>query len=50
MQCKHPYYHYVDGQLVCTQCGAPSPKIAKSEDKIAVQHETKSTKPNTKRS
>jgi len=41
MECKHPYYHYVDGQLVCVQCGEPSPKAGKAEDKIDRTHETK---------
>jgi len=41
MECKHPYYHYVDGKLLCTQCGEPSPKQSKVEDKIGGQGETK---------
>ena len=42
MECKHPYYHYVDGELVCTQCGKPSDsKKLPIEDKIAEQRETK---------
>lgn len=41
MECKHPYYHYVDGQLVCVQCGQPSPKSSRIEDKIAGNREIK---------
>jgi uncharacterized Zn finger protein (UPF0148 family) len=25
MRCKHPGYQVKDGQLVCSQCGEPSP-------------------------
>ncbi len=33
MICKCKYYHRVNGELVCAQCGQPSPK-RKIEDKI----------------
>ena len=26
MECKHPFYHIVDGRLLCTQCNEESPK------------------------
>jgi len=31
MVCRCQYFRYVDGQLVCSQCGRPSRKV---EDKI----------------
>jgi uncharacterized Zn finger protein (UPF0148 family) len=53
MECKHPYFHYVDGVLVCTQCGKPSESLKlKIEDKIDSRRETKqatSTAKKTKR-
>ena len=41
MECKHPYYRIVDGKLVCAQCGQPSPREAKEEDKLSRQPEDK---------
>lgn len=47
MECKHPYYKFVDGVLVCAQCGEPSPRaseVAKEqgiEDKLGPQPENK---------
>lgn len=29
-KCKHPYYHIVDGKLICVQCGEPSPRYTQS--------------------
>ena len=42
MECKHGYFHYVNGKLVCVQCGKP-PNVTKPqiEDKIGEQTETK---------
>jgi len=39
MQCKHPYFRMVKGQLVCTQCGKTPEEILgqvkdKAEDKL----------------
>jgi len=38
MQCKHPYFRMVKGQLVCTQCGKTPEEIRgqadKAEDKL----------------
>ena len=48
MQCKHLYYHRVDGKLLCAQCGEASPKrdafaplINPIEDKAAEKPEDK---------
>lgn len=49
MECKHPYYRYIDGRLICVQCGELSTRAgniedkraAEPEDKIAGQHEVK---------
>ena len=58
MDCKHQYYHRVDGKLVCAQCGEPSPKrdafaplISPIEDKAAERQEDKalSWPPETRR-
>jgi uncharacterized Zn finger protein (UPF0148 family) len=46
MQCKHPYYHIVDGKLVCVQCGEPSPRAGRIEDKIDGKRETKAAPEN----
>lgn len=55
MECKHPYYKFVHGRLVCSLCGEESPRsaeVAKEqgiEDKIAEKPETKIIPPEVKR-
>jgi len=34
MQCKHPYFRMVKGQLVCTQCGKTPEEIRGQADKV----------------
>jgi hypothetical protein len=41
MDCNHAYYHYVDGELVCSVCGKPAKERAAIEDKIAPRVEDK---------
>ena len=42
MQCKHGYYQFRDGKLVCSVCGKSAEEIKSGvEDKIAKTVETK---------
>lgn len=41
MECKHSYYQYVKGELVCAQCGKPANEKPAIEDKIAQRTEVK---------
>jgi len=43
MECKHQYYHYVDGVLRCTRCDKTSEEIKKPqiEDKLGERTEVK---------
>jgi uncharacterized Zn finger protein (UPF0148 family) len=43
MECKHKYFQYRDGKLVCSECGKPASELKKPaiEDKIADRGETK---------
>ena len=45
MDCKHQYYHRVNGKLLCARCGEPSPKrdafAPLIEDKAAEKPEDK---------
>ena len=45
MECKHKYFKFVDGVLVCSECDKPAGEIKKPaiEDKIADRWETKKT-------
>ena len=39
---KCNYFHFVDGELVCVQCGAPSKRLHEViEDKAMKSHEDK---------
>ena len=39
---KCSYFHFVDGELVCVQCGTPSKRMtAPIEDKSVKKHEAK---------
>jgi DNA-directed RNA polymerase subunit RPC12/RpoP len=32
--CVHPFYKVVEGRLVCSECGAPSPRASLDGDQI----------------
>jgi stage III sporulation protein SpoIIIAA len=52
MECKHQYYKYVNGILVCTGCGNPVEEIKKKpaiEDKMGTRAENKSSKTSKRR-
>lgn len=44
--CMHPYYKILDGKLVCTECGAPSPRADRTrvETKDMPKEESKKGK------
>jgi uncharacterized Zn finger protein (UPF0148 family) len=48
MDCKHPYYQLVNGQLVCVVCGKPAPAKTTIEDKIGDRPEVKLNVPPAK--
>lgn len=42
MECKHQYFKYQNGELVCSVCGKPASEVKKKvEDKIAEGAEVK---------
>ena len=43
MECKHSYFKYVNGVLICSECGKSVEEIKKPaiEDKIAARTENK---------
>ena len=41
MQHKCKYFHYVDGELICVQCGKPAHSEGTIEDKMVTKHEDK---------
>ena len=51
MKCKCKYFHVVNGERVCVQCGksAEEIKAGRIEDKVVEQHEAKIYKPESKR-
>ncbi len=49
MECKCKYYEMIAGQLVCVQCGEPSPVKPSIEDKIKASPEVKLMPPEVKR-
>lgn len=44
MICKCKYFRFVDGKLVCVECGK-AVEQAKIEDKVVEEHETKTIYP-----